>query len=370
MSKPPIAPRKPFWPKRRAPPPPPGARAEPIGFRDVRLSLLDDLEATAFFFQEAAGGSHARRDPVKVLALSGGGAGGAFGAGALVGLSRAGARPTFDLVTGVSTGALIAPFALLGSAWDERLQDAYTGGYAAELLGLMAVRPGVSLYPAERLEALVGRYVDAEMIEAVAAAHRAGRRLFVATANLDAQTTSIWDMGGIAARGGPEALRLFADILIASASVPGVFPPKLLRVEADGTSYDELHVDGGAISPLFVVPEPLILRRAREHASGGAEVYVLVNTTLEPTPRPTPLGAVPVLVRSFELMLRSSYRSAVRSVAAFCQLNDFPLHSASIPADGDGANMLRFDREAMTRLFLHGAEIAESGRLWRRSQPL
>ncbi|MCR5876083.1 patatin-like phospholipase family protein [Phenylobacterium sp. J426] len=287
-----------------------------------------------------------------------------------MGLSRAGTRPTFDLVTGVSTGALIAPFALLGPAWDEKLQDAYTGGYAAELLGLGSVRPGMSLYPAARLEALVERYVDPELIQAVAEAHRAGRRLFVATANLDAQTTSIWDMGGIAAHGGPDALRLFADILIASASVPGVFPPKLLRVEADGIGYDELHVDGGAISPLFVVPEPLILHRAREHAAGGVEVYVLVNTNLEPSPRPTPLGAVPVLVRSFELMLRSSYRSAVRSVAAFCQLNGFALHSASIPHEGDGANMLRFDREAMTRLFKHGAEIAESGGLWRGSEPL
>ena len=362
----PDAPRRPLRPRRRAPPPPPGAAADPAGFPGVRLSLVDDLEAAARFFQLSRNGAgHAPDAPIQVLALSGGGAGGAFGAGALVGLTRSGERPTFDLVTGVSTGALIAPFAFLGPDWDARLADAYTGGYAAEMLGLAAVRPGPSLYPAERLAGLVARYVDEPLLAAVAEAHRGGRRLLAATANLDAQTTCIWDLGAIAARGGPEALALFADVLVASASVPGVFPPKLIRVESGGETYEEMHVDGGAISPLFVVPEPLILRKAQNRPLAQAEVYVLINTALDPSPRPTPLGVVPVLVRSFELMLRSTYRGALRSVAAFCELNGFRLHSAWIPADWDGANMLRFDREAMSRMFAHGAEMAQQGRLWR-----
>ncbi|MFN3583049.1 patatin-like phospholipase family protein [Phenylobacterium sp.] len=353
---------RPVWPWRREPPPPPGALAEPVGFSGVRLSLADELEAAAQFFDQAR--PAASSAPLKVLALSGGGSGGAFSAGALVGLTRAGRRPLFDMVTGVSTGALIAPFAFLGPDWDPELTDAYTDGYAAEMLALTAVSLGPSLYPAERLAGLVGRYVDARLLEAVAAAHAAGRRLFVATTNLDSQTTCIWDMGAIAAQDGPEAQRLFADVLIASASVPGLFPPKLIPVESGGTVYEEMHVDGGAISPLFIIPEALIERTAADRAPGGADVYVLINTVLEATPRATALGVVPILMRSFELMLRSTYRVALRSVEAMCELRGFTLHSACIPAAFDGSNMMRFEREAMAKLFAQGRDLAEQGRLW------
>lgn len=355
----------PRWPKGRVDPPPSGSSAEPSGFSHVRLSIEDDLDAVIRFLgplppSATAGGD----DRLSILALSGGGASGAFGAGALVGLSRAGARPDFDMVTGVSTGALIAPFAFVGPAWDERLIDAYTGGYIAEMLALTSVRPGRGLYPSDRLAALVKRYVDASILEAVAERHAAGRRLFVATANLDSQTTSLWDMGAIATQGGPEALRLFEDVLVASASLPGIFPPKMIKVDSEGQTYEEMHVDGGAISPLFVVPEPMILRRAQDWGLSGVDVYALVNTSLHPIPRTTPMGALPVLVRSFELMLRSSYRSALRSVGAFCEINGFTLQAASVPADFNGLSMLRFDRHTMTRMFTKGADLAEQGKLW------
>jgi len=356
---------KPTWPKRRGEPPPLGAAAQPRGFSGIRLSVGDDLEAVAEFFAALppkSGAAGAER--LSVLALSGGGAGGAFGAGALVGLTRTGARPAFDMVTGVSTGALIAPFAFVGSDWDHRLTDAYTGGHVAGVLGLAGVRPGQALYPSDRLTALVTRYVDAAMLEAIATAHAEGRRLFVATANLDAQTTSIWDMGAIATQGGPHALALFADVLVASASLPGIFPPTMIQVEWGGQTFEEMHVDGGAISPLFVVPEPMILKRAQHWKVSAVDVYALVNTTLHPYPRTTPVGALPVLVRSFELMLRSSYRSALRAVAAFCEINGFELKTASVPSDFGGMSMLRFDRSIMSRMYDKGVALAEAGELW------
>jgi hypothetical protein len=300
----------------------------------------------------------------QVLALSGGGAGGAFGAGALVGLSAAGQRPEFSMVTGVSTGALIAPFAFLGSAWDARLTDAFTDGFASEAFALTALRPGVSLFPEEQLTGLVRRYVDDTLLEAVADAHRAGRRLFVTTANLDAQTTSIWDLGAIAASGRAEAAELFATVLVASASLPGIFPPKMIAVESGGQRYEEMHVDGGAITPLFVVPDGVLLRRAQALEGQPLEVYALFNTTLEPSLHETPVSAVPILVRSFELMLRSSYRGALRAVTAFCEINGFVLHTASVPAELGAASMLRFDRAAMSEMFAHGSRLAAEGRLW------
>ncbi|WP_374471439.1 patatin-like phospholipase family protein [Phenylobacterium sp.] len=343
-------------------PPPPGA-ASPPGFAGVRFVGAPG-EGFGAFFGDRLVSPQPGAGPLRILALSGGGAGGAFGAGALVGLSRAKARPHFDIVTGVSTGALIAPLALLGEAWDDRLRDAYAGGAAQQALALTQLRPGPSLYARDALVGLVRRYVDEALIAAVGEAHDAGRGLFVATSNLDSQTTSVWDLGAVAARGGPAALELFTDVLIASASLPGVFPPRLIPVECDGELYEEMHVDGGAVSPIFVVPESLLLQRAAELQARGAEVYALVNTTLRPEPRATPLGAVPILMRSFELMLRSSYRSALRSVAAFCELNGFTLYAAAMPPEFSGVSMLRFERTFMAGIFDAAVGVAEQGRLW------
>jgi hypothetical protein len=324
----------------------------------------EDGLAAIFSVDAAPGGDVAADRGLKILALSGGGAGGAFGAGALVGLSRAGVRPRFDIVTGVSTGALIAPYAFLGPEWDGRLAEAYTGGFASHLFALTALRPGPSLYASEPLTELVAQFVDGALLEAVAQAHADGRRLFVSTANLDEQATVIWDMGAIASRGGPEARKLFADVLIASSSLPGLFPPKMIEVEWEGRVFEEMHVDGGTISPMFIVPEALVLRKVGASTPVKCEVYVLVNTTLHPTARATPMSAMPILIRSFELMLRSSYRSALRSVAAFCEINGFELHSACVPANGDATSMLRFDRSLMSKMFEQGAALAQDGSLW------
>src|SRR5690606_14222233 len=192
------------------------------------------------------------RGPLDILALSGGAAGGAFGAGVLVGLSRAGRRPRFAIVTGVSTGALIAPLAFLGPEWDDRLTEGYTGGHAARLLGLRGLAPGVEagLYRGEALDGLIRPFIDEPLLLAVAEAHAAGRRLFVATTDLDRQAACIWDMGAIAALGAAgdraAALALFRSVLAASASLPGLFPPRLIACQtADGVRYDEMHVDGG-----------------------------------------------------------------------------------------------------------------------------
>jgi hypothetical protein len=349
----------------RLEPPPPGAHAAPPGFPSIRY-LGDDEDGLVRFmdgFRRAGAGGEAA--PMRVLALSGGGAGGAFGAGALAGLSRSGRRPVFDMVTGVSTGALLAPFGSVGAAWDDRLRAAYADGGASDLLTLRGLRPGPGIYGTEPLADLVGEFVDADLLRAVAEGHAEGRRLLVATTNLDAEQLNIWDMGAIAASDGPGALQLFRDVLAASASLPGLFSPRLITVESEGRTSQEMHVDGGATLPLFVVPEPLILRHAAR-SDAGVEVYALVNTSLQASERPTPMGAAPILVRSFELMLRSSYRSALRAVGAFCEINGFELRTASVPEPFAGANMLHFDRGQMGALFDHGLELARRGELWSR----
>jgi hypothetical protein len=307
-----------------------------------------------------------RPDKLNILALSGGGAGGAFGAGALVGLTRAGKRPRFQITTGVSTGALIAPFAFLGPDWDDRLEDAFTGGHSADLLSVRGFTAGLGsgLYRGDPLAALVGRFMGPDLIEAVAREHEGGRRLFVATTNLDTQSPIIWDMGAIAARGGPDAMKLFVDVLIASASLPGLFPPRMIEVEADGQRYEEMHLDGGICAPLFIAPEGLVLNPAIRRAVKGGQVYAIINTTLGSSNRMTPLGTVQIAVRSFETMLRFSYRSAVTSTAAFCHRHALGFSTAAIPNDYGGANMLKFDKATMREIFERAARQAEAGELW------
>jgi predicted patatin/cPLA2 family phospholipase len=351
--------------------PPEGLRAEPAGFRGVRLSQAE-VERGQPQLLDGLASVRARLAPeeTNILALSGGAAGGAFGAGALVGLTRAGQRPDFALVTGVSTGALLAPFAYLGPKWDERLEDGYTGGHAAGLLSLKTFSPrGLSLFRGEALDSLVQAFIDQDVVDAVAREHARGRRLLVATTNIDNQRPSVWDMGAIASHGGEPALKLFRQVLAASASLPGVFPPRLFDVEAGGETYQEMHMDGGLASALFVIPDAILHGASLDRRLGRGRVFVIVNTVLGQTPRTTPARIVPVLMRSFDTMLRYGYRQALRIGTAYCEQHGLPLYVATIPAADGDFNMLRFETANMKKMFACGLEQATTGKLWSRPIP-
>ena len=181
------------------------------------------------------------------LAISGGGANGAFAAGALIGWTAEGSRPEFTIVTGVSTGALIAPFAFLGPEYDQQLKEVYTTTDSAGIFNLRSVFKivgGDGLVDSSPLRATLNRYVTDEMVARIAAEYRRGRMLLIGTTNLDAGRPVIWNVGRIANTGNPDSRNLIIDILTASASIPGAFPPVYMPVEgSDGQSYDEMHVD-------------------------------------------------------------------------------------------------------------------------------
>src|SRR6195256_3597510 len=209
---------------------------------DAASSTVLDLSELRSYADEPASmflktNVSSRTGPLSYLALSGGGADGAYGAGVLNGWSAAGTRPRFSVVSGVSTGALIAPFAFLGPAYDATLRDVYTSGIAESVLNTPSIVHaifGSGLFGNARLRELVARYVGRDVLAAVAAEYARGRRLLVVTTNLDTQRTVIWDMGRIAAIGSSQALDLFRDVLAASASIPVVFPPMLIDAEANG----------------------------------------------------------------------------------------------------------------------------------------
>jgi hypothetical protein len=338
------------------------------GFETARLGV-DAAEASLAAAADRMGVPQpGRGGSCNILAISGGAAGGAFGAGVLVGLSRAARRPQFDIVTGVSTGALMAPFAFLGSDWDDRLEEAYTGGHAAGLWSLARLArtlDGGLLRP-EALDALIDPFIDAEVVAAVAREHALGRRLLVATTDLDTESACIWDMGEIAARGGEPALDLFRQVLAASASLPGLFPPRRFATEADGVGYEEMHVDGGVAAPLFVMPEALLRWKPLGARLQGSRIHVLVNMSLDQTPWTTEPNVVAILARSFDAMYRASYRQALNLVSTFCSDHDLEVGVAAIPVDPAGRNMLTFDTATMRRIFDAAVQSAQQPDIWAR----
>jgi hypothetical protein len=344
----------------------------PVGFQTVVRYVngysTEDPRAIGVHFLEAL---RRRRGAsmdgtLNILALSGGGAGGAFGAGALVGLSERGERPQFDIVTGVSAGALIAPFAFLGPAWDAQLTDAFLGPRAEHLLDSRGVRvlfqPGV--YGSGPLVELVDHFVSDELIQAVAQQAALGRLLLVATTDLDKEETVIWDMGRIAAHGGEAARTLFRNVLVASASIPGVFEPIVIPVEKAGVRYDEMHVDGDVTVPFFVAPALAYIRPVDANGLKGANIYVLVNGQLGGVPYTTPVDTVSIISRSYSATLTHLARTNVVLTSEFAQKYDMDFRFSSLPMDYPFRGPLDFQQSSMRTLFNYGADCAREGRLW------
>jgi hypothetical protein len=341
--------------------------AAPVGFpASVRHVSADRRGMTSRSADILKGLQASSTGTLNILALSGGGAGGAFGAGALVGLSRRGERPQFQIVTGVSTGALIAPFAFLGSAWDAQLTEAYLGGRSVHLLQSRRIgilfHPG--LYRSAPLVELVDHYVTDDLIQAVAREAASGRLLLVATTDLDKEETVIWNMGAIATQGGQAARKLFRDVLVASASIPGLFAPVIIRVEDAGVAYDEMHADGGATVPFFVAPEAAFVTQLDSSRLAGANIYVLVNGQLGGAPRTTRFASVPILSRSFSAALKHMSRTGLELTAGFALRYSMVFRFTEIPVDYPDSSSFDFRESHMRALFNYGAECAQEGRLW------
>ncbi|WP_426040942.1 patatin-like phospholipase family protein [Brevundimonas sp. TWP2-3-4b1] len=347
------------------------AGARPMGLisapnHPIRVYL--DAEDRAAIFQQAFRegvpvGEDGRLD---FIALSGGGSNGAFTAGLMKGWSETGERPDFEVVTGVSTGALAAPFVFLGPDYDDELAEAYTGGAAAGLLqsrGLGALI-GSGIYKSAPLRSLVERFVTEDVLRAVAAEYAKGRVLLVATTDLDSQRGVSWDLGAIATQGTPQALELFRSVLVASASIPGAFPPVLIQSDNAGLRFEEMHVDGGVAAPFLAVPETLWSFEEPSDTLRGARFYVVVNGRTSPSfgiTKDTPQG---VLGRSIDILLRASLVTTLAGNHAFADRNDLFFRYAALPDDSE-ASALDFSPESMSAVYEIGRQGAISGAAWR-----
>ncbi len=348
-------------------PPASPADATPPGFMQPirtdamdRNFLIEQLPKTARAIKAMSDGS------VDILALSGGGAGGAYGAGILVGLTAANQRPIYEIVTGVSTGALIAPFAFLGPEWDNKLTEAYGGTATDKLLvsrGL-GMLFGSSVFEGGPLQELVERFVDDELIDAVAKEAKTGRLLLVATTNLDREETVIWNMGAIAQEGGDRARELFQDVLVASASVPGVFPPVMIDVEKDGQKFQEMHVDGGASTPFFIAPDIALIMGDPPESLRGAHIYVIVNGPASSPARTTLNNPVDVASRSFTAVMNHMTRNALVQADVFAKRGGMTFDFTMIPAEVAYAGPLAFDQVSMSDTFGYGVRCAAKKLAW------
>ncbi|MEQ1718376.1 MAG: patatin-like phospholipase family protein [Hyphomicrobium sp.] len=270
------------------------------------------------------------RPLVETLALSGGGSDGAFGAGVLAGWTQHGDRPEFEIVTGVSAGAIIAPFAYLGPHYDRQLKEIWTE-YQMNEIAVTQILPGLFGGPAladtSPMAALIAKYIDMEFLRQVAAEYSRGRMLLVLTTNLDAQRPVVWNMGEIARSGTTEALDLFRSVIMASAAIPGAFPPVSIAVEANGKLYEELHVDGGTTRETFVLPvqAPFKAFDALYPAPPVRRLFLIKNGKINPESIVVEAKTLSIATRAIATLIKSQnwgelyriYRLAKDAVADF-----------------------------------------------------
>jgi predicted acylesterase/phospholipase RssA len=313
-----------------------------------------------------------RSGPLSYLALSGGGADGAYGAGVLNGWTAAGTRPEFSVVSGVSTGALIAPFAFLGPAYDAMLREIYTSGIAESLLNTPSIVHalfGSGLFGNTHLRELVARYVGQDMLAAIAAEHAKGRKLLIVTTNLDTQRTVIWDMGRIARIGSTQALDLFRDVLAASASIPVVFPPMLIDAEANGHRFREMHVDGGVTAPVLTLPEAFLLRNGAVARGLRMDIYVLINDKVERDFQLVPNSTIDIAARASASVTKTQIRSVLYETYDFARRNNFGFNLTYVDKDIPSPGSFGFDTGYMRSLYQYGYDKAKTGDLWAKAPP-
>jgi hypothetical protein len=311
--------------------------------------------------------------PLRVLAISGGGANAAFAAGLLTGWSKAGNRPAFHLVTGVSAGALAAPFALLGPAYDETLHRLFTGLSARDLVQqrprLLALFSD-SLASAEPLRKLIDEHFDDRLMLAIAAEHRRGRRLLVGTTHVYAGRLVTWNIGAIADSGHPNALDLIRRVLLASAAVPIMLPPVFIEVEAAGRRYNEMHVDGGMTRQVFVAPPDVdwsaVARQNRQH--GGLEFYVIRNGRANSEYMLMPEQLVPLGEHALHLLAQSQGVGDLYVIYVQAQRAGAGYHAAWIGDEFEAPWTQWYDPPYIQALFEYGYAESVAGRVW-RSQP-
>jgi len=312
--------------------------------------------------------------PSVFLAVSGGGDNGAYTAGLLNGWTAAGTRPEFKLVTGISTGALIAPFAFLGPKYDATLKEVYTTISPKDVLVPRSLVGGFlsdAMADNAPLLNLTRKSVTMDLLKEVAAEYAKGRFLLIATADLDARRGIIWDMGKIASYGTPQSLDLFIRLMIASASIPGGFPPTMIDVEAGGKRYQEMHVDGGTMAQVFVYPASIRLKEQGAAAGINRErrLYVIRNARLDPDWAHVERSTMSIAGRAVASLIHTQGIGDLYRIYATAQRDGVDFNLTFIPSTFNVPHKEEFDNEYMRKLYDVGYDLAVKGMRWVKVPP-
>ncbi|NBO18689.1 MAG: hypothetical protein EBV03_05560 [Proteobacteria bacterium] len=345
----------------------------PAYFENVVRDRIEEYRArNAAYFHE-----HGKYPPLHYLAISGGAYDGAFGAGLLTGWTQSGERPSFALVTGVSAGALIAPFAYLGPKYDAQLKELFTRTssdniFIADVWGAVAgVVRGTALTDTKPLAEKIEQAITPAMLKEIAENYKQGRLLLMATTNMEAQRGVIWDIGRIAASGHPGSLNLVHQIMLASASVPGLFPPVMIDVEAGGEHYNEIHVDGGTTSQVFAYPMRLSRSTVQNIKKGGLErhLYIVRNGKISPEYLAMQPGVLSLARRSVETLIKYQGLGDLYRLYVSTQRDGLSYHMVGIPDTFQVETKELFDPDYMGKLFEVGYGIGQKAENWMDSPP-
>ena len=313
--------------------------------------------------------------PANYLSLSGGGDDGAYGAGLLIGWAERGDRPQFNLVTGISTGALIAPFAFMGKEYDTALREVYTKYGPRDIFierGLISGILSDGLSDTTPLFQLISKYIDQDFLKKVANEYITKNRwLLIGTTNLDAGVPVVWNMGKIASIGTPEALELFRKIMLASASIPGAFSPVMFDFEVSGQSFHEMHVDGGAITQVFLYPSALS-QKAKDldlKLQKQRNAYIIRNARLDPEWRETQRGTLSIIQRAISSLIQTQGVGDLYRIYHTTQLDGVSFNLAYIGSDFKFPHKTEFDTAYMQALFEYGYKQGLSGKEWQKYPP-
>ncbi len=329
---------------------------------DSALAELDDAELEERY--RASFGV-----PHHYLAISGGGPRGAYTAGILNGWTEAGDRPEFTLVTGISTGGLIAPFAFLGSDYDHIIKEIYTR-YSTE--DVLEIRGGITgllsdaIGDSAPLQEKLLEYVSDDVVEAIAGEYERGRFLSIVTSNLDAGRPVAWDIGAIAASGRSDAAALIRKVMLASASIPGGFPPVMFEVSVDGKRFDEMHVDGGASSVVQLYPMNYDARTMLQklQVPEPPDLYVIRNGQAQLPWEAVERSTLPVMLRTQSTLMNTIVEGDIYRIFATAARDGLDFHVTEVPADFDHPQQEQFDRDYMRALYQLGYEMAAEGFPW------
>lgn len=360
------------------------AQARIPGLADVRYRVGVDTDAmfrecAASFHRELAdlektGYTGGPLPPVAYLSVSGGGDNGAFAAGLLNGWTQSGTRPEFKLVTGISTGGLIAPFAFLGTAYDEKLKDLYTNVSSEDILfkrSILAALTSDAMLDNKPLWKRIEKEVTREFLDKIAAEYETGRLLMIGTTDLDAGLAVIWNMGRLATYRDPRALTLFRSVMIASAAIPGAFPPVMIDVEVNGEPHQEMHVDGGTMAQVFLYPPTLSLKNlSMEHkAARRRTLYIIRNSRLDPQWANTERRVMSIAKRAITSLIHTQGIGNLYQIYLTAKRDGIDYNLAFIPPTFNALHREDFDMQYMRALYDTAYPLAEKGYSWLKHPP-